>query len=413
MQNKIMVLGLAGALIALIVAGSLVYEEPIQRFESSQEMMDTYVSIAVYHKDETLAKEAMDAAFARMNEVAGIATRFNTSSELSELNANGYIDDPSPELVEMLELSVEYWNKTNGAFDITIMPLLDLWAFNSPNAPFKLFTLSNNALSYLDSEVVSTTILNAFSGHGYTLGQANDNIAVIVQGEEWNMTSGWVNYTVKKEAGALRVYTQYFWNVAEDRQEDFINEVRPLIGSGNITIASDKITIMPGMQLTLDGMAKGYIVDEGLKTLEEIGIEHALINAGGDIATLGIKPSGELWVTGLANPENRDESVTDFSLSGQAIATSGNYERYFNASAGIGHIMDPSTGRDVFGASSSTIIAPTCVEADIMATAAFVMGHIAGIQLIDDMEGFEALLLGYNDPTQIYRSNGLDEFENA
>ena len=412
MNSKIIVLGLVGVLVALVVAGTLIREEPIQRYESTVDMMDTYVTVVVYDNDEAHAKAALDAAIERMEEVAGIANRFDPASEVSRLNDNGTLMDPSPELVDMLELCKEYWTKTNGTFDVTIMPLLNLWSGNSPDAPFLLFDMSASQAASLDTGNISASVANSFNNSGYTLDATTDSVRVEIAGQEWNVTSGWKEFMIKKNGNRLDVYTKFFWNVESSRQKEFIDDRMPLIGSDKITIGTNKITLQPGMKLTLDGMAKGYIVDEGLKILEDEGITSALIDAGGDMGTLGMKPGDDPWVIGLRNPEDKTESITEFELSGQAIATSGNYERYFNESLDVGYIIDPATGMSTRGiVSSSTVIAQTCAEADILATTLFVMGPVKGLELANQTAGVEALLLDDDDPQVLFRSLGIYEFE--
>ncbi|MCK4613163.1 MAG: FAD:protein FMN transferase, partial [Thermoplasmata archaeon] len=226
----------------------------------------------------------------------------------------------------------------------------------------------------------------------------------------WSIRSNWQQYYVVNESGELKVFTM-FWYFPHGTQEEFINQTMPLVGSDRITVTNDSIRLEPGMSLTLDGMAKGYAVDAAITVLKEKGIKRALVDAGGDIATLGTKPGGKKWVTGLRDPGDRSTSVTEFELSGQAIATSGNYERYFDENASVGHIMDPSTGRSIFRCSSATIIADNCTVADILATGVFVLGAEDGIRLVETLPGIEALLLGYEDPKEIFRSSGLGDYE--
>lgn len=103
--------------------------------------------------------------------------------------------------------------------------------------------------------------------------------------------------------------------------------------------------------------------------------------------------------------------MATFSLTDGAIATSGNYLRYFDAEASVGHIMDPRTGQSAHRSSSATVIAPTCMEADALATAIFVLGPVDGLAVVERLEGVEAMVLGHDDPTEIARSRHLDRYE--
>jgi thiamine biosynthesis lipoprotein len=372
--------------------------------------MDTYVTVIIYHNDEDEAKDIIDDAFTRMEEIISIADRFNASSEVTELNTNGVVNDPSPELVEMIQISVEYWAITDGAFDITILPLLDLWNPSSGAGPYLLFNLSLSPSEALDSGTVTETLRTDFSNYQYVLNET-PQVTVIEEGRLWTIQSGWVHYRITNSSTELAVTVQEFWNVNPARQNEYINETKKFVGSDKITISEDSITLQTGMSITLDGMAKGYIVDSAIKLLEEKGVERALIDAGGDIATLGNKPEGEKWTIGLRNPEDKSDSIMEFEISGKAIATSGNYERFFDENKSVGHIMDPSTGNSVFKASSATIIADNCTVADILATGIFVLGPEEGIQLVDTLPGVEALMLGYDDPQELFPSSGVDKYE--
>jgi thiamine biosynthesis lipoprotein len=81
--------------------------------------------------------------------------------------------------------------------------------------------------------------------------------------------------------------------------------------------------------------------------------------------------------------------------------------RYFDEEANVGHILNPKTGRSATGTFSTTIIAPTCTQADALATAVFVMGPVDGMALVETIEGVEALIV--DDQSVIHRSTGLTE----
>ena len=137
----------------------------------------------------------------------------------------------------------------------------------------------------------------------------------------------------------------------------------------------------------------------------------ALVNAGGDIATFGTKPNDEKWITALRNPDDKNDSIIEFGLMGEAIATSGNYERYYNKSAEVGHIINPNNGRSVMLCSSSTVIANNCTIADILATAVFVLGPNDGVNLINSIDSIETIVLGYENPQELFYSKNLNDFK--
>jgi len=205
-----------------------------------------------------------------------------------------------------------------------------------------------------------------------------------------------------------------FWEIPPAGQQAAIAEAMSFTGANRIAVTAGveaRIALAPGMRITLDGIAKGYVADEGLRALKEAGIEHALIDAGGDIVVMGGKPGGAKWEVALRDPEDETRTLARFALRDGAIATSGNYLRYFDPEAQVGHIMDPRTGYSAAAASSATVIAPTCMEADALATAVFVLGSTEGIELVDRLDGVEAIVLGYEDPTLVFRSQRLDAYE--
>jgi thiamine biosynthesis lipoprotein ApbE len=405
MENIKLFAVLLSLLVVLLIVGNLFWENPEQRFESTQEMMDTYVTISIYHNDEEKAKEIIKTAFDRIREIISIASRFDPSSELYKLNINGTIENPSPELLDMIKTSVSYWNITDGAFDITILPLLNLW-----NDDKGLLTISDSFEQELNSGEFSESLRNNFSSIQPPIYDINETPTVKIEGEGWTISSSWQQYHITKEdENHLKISTKFYYLPYETQQE-YINQTLPLIGSDKIMISNDKIQLEPGMSITLDGIAKGYIVDEALQTLKDSGIKNAMIDAGGDIATLGTKPGGEKWVIGLRNPNNKSESIAEFQLTDMAITTSGNYERYFDEDATIGHIMDPHTGRSVYKCSSASIIAENCTEADILSTAIFVHGPEKGIQIVETLPNVETIILGYENPKEITYSSGIQKF---
>jgi len=207
---------------------------------------------------------------------------------------------------------------------------------------------------------------------------------------------------------------EQFWEIPSEDQQAAIAEAMSFAGADRIAVIAGpeaRITLAPEMKITLGGIAKGYVADEGLRALKEAGIKHALIDAGGDVVVMGGKPGGSKWEVALRDPEDETKILARFALDDGAIATSGNYLRYFDPEAQVGHVVDPRTGYSAATASSATVIAPTCMVADAMATAVFVLGPIDGIELVNRQDGVEAMVLGYEDPALVSRSQQLDAYE--
>jgi thiamine biosynthesis lipoprotein len=148
------------------------------------------------------------------------------------------------------------------------------------------------------------------------------------------------------------------------------------------------------MHLHLGAIAKGYAVDRAINILQEKNIHHAFINAGGDLKTLGNRPDKTAWKIGLQHPRKPESVLASFSLSGKAVATSGDYQKYFDHE-GIRyhHIMNPKTGYPVTGIMSATVVTDTVMDADALSTAVFVMGVEKGLAFIDSLENTEGLII--------------------
>jgi thiamine biosynthesis lipoprotein len=139
-----------------------------------------------------------------------------------------------------------------------------------------------------------------------------------------------------------------------------------------------------GLQADLGGIAKGHGVDLAALALEAGGIEHYMVEVGGEVRTRGSNAQGRAWQIGIEQPDavpQRARSVVP--LSGRAMATSGDYRQYFeHAGRRYSHEIDPHTAAPIaHGLASVTVIADSCMQADALATALIVMGPERGLAL--------------------------------
>lgn len=162
---------------------------------------------------------------------------------------------------------------------------------------------------------------------------------------------------------------------------------------------------MPGMRINLGGIAKGYAVEQGARILRAAGIEHALLNAGGDTRVIGDR-RGQPWIIGIRHPRLEDDVATRLPIVDEAISTSGDYERFFEENGRrYHHILNPATGEPTETLLSATIIGPDATTTDALATTVFVLGTEAGFELIDRYPGYEAIVV---EPSgQLRYSSGL------
>lgn len=161
-----------------------------------------------------------------------------------------------------------------------------------------------------------------------------------------------------------------------------------------------------GVRIDLGGIAKGYAVDRAIEKLRALGIEHAMVNAGGDTRLLGDR-RGKPWIVGVRDPRNEGRLVTRLPLEDEAISTSGDYERYFEEDGvRYHHILVPGTGRAAREVRSATVIGRDATLTDAMSTTVFVLGVERGMELVAGTEGVEAVIVDAEG--RIYYSSGLE-----
>ncbi|MCH8895665.1 MAG: FAD:protein FMN transferase [Proteobacteria bacterium] len=160
-----------------------------------------------------------------------------------------------------------------------------------------------------------------------------------------------------------------------------------------------------GVRIDLGGIAKGYAVERGAGILRAQGIAHGLVSAGGDSRVLGDR-RGAPWIVGVRDPRNSDRVVARLPLIDEAISTSGDYERFFEEDGvRYHHIISPATGHSASEVRSVTIIGPDATMTDGLATSVFVMGVDNGLQLIDSLDDFEAVIVDKHG--RLHRSGGF------
>ena len=288
--------------------------------------MDTTVEYSIIAPNKKLANEAMVKAHQEIERIEHLFGEQDTSSEIFRFNQSTSGIQTCTEVYHRVYQALEYKEITNGAFDITIKPVLDLYPFLFENP---------------------------------------------VPPEEKNIRKSLIN------VGKQFIKTSY-------RVEDSKWILEKSIEKAGLTVG---------------GFVKGYAVDKAIAVLKDNQIKNALINAGGDIYCLGRK-NGKPWKIGIQHPRSNGKLLNILRLSNVAVATSGDYQRYFLFEGKrYHHILNPSTGYPARKAQSTTVIAPTSEEADIWATALFILGPKEGIELIDNQTNIYGCIIdssGFN-----------------
>ncbi|MDE2220507.1 MAG: FAD:protein FMN transferase [Gammaproteobacteria bacterium] len=149
----------------------------------------------------------------------------------------------------------------------------------------------------------------------------------------------------------------------------------------------------PGVRIDLGGIAKGYSVDRGIEILQQRGIRHALVSAGGDSRIIGDR-FGKPWIVGIRHPDHKDQVIARLPLVDTAISTSGDYERYFDENGvRYHHIIDPRTGHSASAVRSATVLAPTATRTDGLSKTAFVLGAEAAIAIYERLGDVDAVIV--------------------
>jgi FAD:protein FMN transferase len=290
--------------------------------------MGTLVSITAIHRSHDLLEEAVGRAFLEMERLVGLLSRYEPSSALSTLNAEGTLRDPPPELRTVVSGALRFHALSRGAFDPTVKPLVDLFR---------------------------ERMLEEGCGP-----------------PEWN-PAGAVPGIDQSRAGP----------VSPDYD---LLQARGLVNAREVKLRRRAIRFgREGMGITLDGIAKGYVVDRMAEVLAKQGLADFLVDAGGDIRSAGRREDGQPWRVAVQDPDKREDFPDVLRLLDGAVATSGSYEIYFDRDRTRHHIVSGRTGRSPRKSRSVSVVAPTALAADALATAVFVMGPQAGSALVDSL----------------------------
>ncbi|MCG3179458.1 MAG: FAD:protein FMN transferase [Phycisphaerae bacterium] len=295
---------------------------------------------------------ALDAAQAALRSVNRTMSTYDPSSELSRINAGQSPDDIAPELGAVLEFGLHMSSRTDGAFDATVYPLVQLWAKAAAAGRPPDDAELADARSHVGWRKVSLT-----------MDPLNPQPATQPGGRRWVLR--------------MPVGTQ---------------------------ITLDAIAKGDAVDLAVAAMRTGRHLAGGM------------VEVGGDLRCFGRPADGGFWRVGVQSPWEegrvlmRLRPLTD---SGElCVCTSGNYRRYYEiAGKRYSHIIDPATGEPADAVPSVTVIAPSCMKADGWATALSVLGVEKGLKLVEQESGVEAMFVtGTKDNPEYHYSSGFKKY---
>ena len=301
-------------------APALESESPLERFEGIEPHMGTLFRITVYARSRDAARTALRAGFDEVRRLDEALSDYRPDSELNRVcrAPAGRPVALSEAFFEALEVSQEIARLSDGAFDVTLGPVIRLWR-------------------------------------------------------------------AARKAKRLP---------AEDERR------RALAASGYRKLTLDPAAktatfAVGGMQLDLGGVAKGLAADRALAAIGRSGSKSALVAAGGDVRAGFPPPAEDAWrvgVEGLSSSAGGYSSV--IPLVSAAVSTSGDAEQYIEiGGVRYSHIVDPKTGIGLSERLTATVVAPSGVRADSLATAASVLGAERGLAFLEAQTGVEGLLI--------------------
>ena len=257
----------------------------------------------------------------------------------------------------------------------------------------------------LSPTIDSSEISKINQAHGTPVTVSEETAALIELGKHYgDLSDGKFDITI---ASASDLWD--FHNNTDHTLPDpeALSEAVTHINYKNIQVDGTTVTLSdPLAKIDLGGIAKGYIADQVKSYLKSEGIEHAWINLGGNILTLGGKTDGSDFRIGIQKPFAEDGTVMAvLPVSDKSIVSSGNYERYFKKDGKIyHHILDPSTGYPIENnLNQVTIISDQSVDGDALSTTCYALGLEDGLKLIQSIDDVEAVFI--TNDNKIYKSS--------
>ncbi|MCM1262637.1 MAG: FAD:protein FMN transferase [Butyrivibrio sp.] len=177
----------------------------------------------------------------------------------------------------------------------------------------------------------------------------------------------------------------------------------------NIDIEGSTVTLSDSeSSISLGFIAKGFIADKIKEYLISQGVDNAIIDLGGNILAIGSKPDGTPFNFGIQKPfDTQGTPIAALSVTDQSLVTSGVYERFFYQDDVLyHHILNPADGYPVRNnLLSVTILSDSSMTGDALSTSCFVLGLDEGMELIDSLDGVEAVFI--TDDYVLHYSKGL------
>ncbi len=200
------------------------------------------------------------------------------------------------------------------------------------------------------------------------------------------------------------------------KNEAFVFPAKHSIAKALKKVGYRKISIDPetnsvklnskGMHISLAAIGKGYAADVVRKMWKENNVIGGYIDASGDLTAFGHDEKGEPWKIGIANPDNRNETLLTIPLHEASVATSGDYEQHFiHNGSRYSHNINPKDGKPIKGIKSVSIVSPSAELSDALATAVYAMGIDKGLCFLNQLPKTHGIII--NDQNKIFFTKQL------
>jgi FAD:protein FMN transferase len=214
--------------------------------------------------------------------------------------------------------------------------------------------------------------INAAAGRGHSTAIDGETAGLLAFADQLHQQSaGLFDLT----SGVLRRAWDFRTGKVPTRQQ--VRALLPLVDWRRIGWDHHQVMLPEaGMELDLGGIGKEYAADRAQSMLVRAGVRHGFVNLGGDLRVIGPRLDGRPWRFGIQHPREAGAACAQVDLRSGALATSGDYERFFITPEGrrCCHILDPRSGQPASHWQSISVVAPVCAAAGALATIAILKG---------------------------------------
>jgi FAD:protein FMN transferase len=311
----------------------------------SRNAMACRFELVLCGEDESRLRAAGEEALDEIDRLDAQLSAFHSDSELSGVNARAAREPVrvEPGLFRLLQTTKRIHDQTDGAFDITIAPLMRAWGFTS---------YTDRPAGCHSERSVSGVEESAFRPQPPPLGQ--------------------------------------------------LEAARQITGMSHVILDESSFTVRfdcEGVSLDLGAIGKGYAVQRAADILRDIGVTSALLHGGTSSSyAIGSLPDGPDWLVAIRDPTHPDQILTVAHLRDESLSVSAVHGKsFFKDGREYGHVIDPRTGQPTQNAILAAVIGPDATEGDALSTALLVLGSEWLPRLIEEGRGMKGLVAGRDE----------------